>query len=164
MTRLTDKEFANLLASNPQVSIQSEISSGTAMDTMRASTGTYKRGHGGKRADLGNVYYRSAWEANYARYLTWLKQQGIVNVWGYELLRFTFDAETRGCRDYTPDFRVIWADGRDEWHEVKGWMDAVSKSKLKKMARYYPAEKVVIIGPAEYRAIARQFSGLPGWE
>lgn len=164
MTRLTDKEFATLLASNPQVSIQREISSGTAIDTLRTPTGTYKRGQGGKRADLDNAYYRSAWEANYARYLTWLKGQGIVKTWGYELLRFTFDKETRGCRDYTPDFRVIWADGRDEWHEVKGWMDAVSKSKLKKMARYYPAERVVIIGPAEYRAIAKQFSGLPGWE
>ena len=64
MTRLTDKEFATLLASNPQVSIQREISGGTAIDTMRTATGTYKRGHGGKRADLDNAYYRSAWEAN----------------------------------------------------------------------------------------------------
>jgi len=164
MTHLTAKEFANLLASNPQVSIQSEISSGTAIDTLRTPTGTYKRGQGGKRADLGNAYYRSAWEANYARYLNWLKQQGIVKLWGYELLRFTFDKETRGCRDYTPDFRVCWADGRDEWHEVKGWMDAVSKSKLKKMRKYYPAEQVVIIGPAEYRAIASRYRWLPGWE
>jgi len=162
--RLSSKELDAILLSNPQVSIQREISSGTAIDTLRTPTGTYKRGQGGKRADLDNAYYRSAWEANYARYLNWLKAQGIVKLWGYELLRFTFDKETRGCRDYTPDFRVIWADGRDEWHEVKGWMDAVSKSKLKKMGTYYPAETVVIIGPAEYRDIAKQFSGLPGWE
>jgi hypothetical protein len=164
MTRLTTKEFATLLASNPQVSIQSEITTGTAIDTLRTSTGTYKRGQGGKRADLDNAYYRSAWEANYARYLNWLKGQGLVAEWGYEILRFTFDQEKRGCRDYTPDFHVRWTNGEHEWHEVKGWMDAVSKSKLKKMRKYYPAERVVIIGPAEYRAIAKQFSGLPGWE
>ena len=74
----------------------------------------------GRRPDLGHVYFRSAWEANYARYLNFLRKQGQIIDWRYEAATFPFTAIKRGCRSYTPDFEVLVSDGRVEYHEVKG--------------------------------------------
>ncbi|MCV6900732.1 DUF1064 domain-containing protein, partial [Escherichia coli] len=88
-------------------------------------------------------FFRSSWEANYARYLNWLIAQGEIAKWEFECQTFVFHGITRGVISYTPDFKVYSKDGSHEWHEVKGWMDAKSKAKLKRMAKFYPAEKVV---------------------
>lgn len=125
----------------------------------------YSRGSAGKRDDLG-FYVRSAWEANYARYLTWLQLRGEISTWNYEPQTFWFDKIRRGTRSYMPDFKVIANDGTYEWHEVKGWMDQKSKTRLKRMAKYYPLEKIVLIGQPWFRQAER--SGLagvvPNWE
>jgi hypothetical protein len=127
--------------------------------------GRYSRCAGGKRADLGDVYFRSSWEANYARYLNWLRAHGKLDAWSYEAKTFIFAAIKRGTRAYTPDFLVTIA-GRDEWHEVKGWMDPKSVTRLRRMAKYFPREVVRVIGESWFRAAYR--SGLPGlipgWE
>lgn len=123
------------------------------------------RSKGGKRADLGNQYFRSIWEANYARYLNWLIKQGVIKAWEYEPETFEFHRIRRGNRFYTPDFRITNNDGSQEYHEVKGYMDASSRTKLARMARYYPALKIVLIDAEAYAAIAAQVKGLiPGWE
>jgi hypothetical protein len=119
----------------------------------------------GKRADLGGLYVRSAWEANYARYLDWLVQIGDIRGWEYEPVTFEFHAIKRGTRFYTPDFKVTNCDGSVEYHEVKGWMDPKSKTKLKRMKRYYPDVPVTVIDADAYRALARDVSGfIPNWE
>lgn len=120
----------------------------------------------GRRADLGGVYFRSRWEANYARHLNALVRAGALSGWLYEPCTFWFDAIKRGTRSYTPDFELLYPDGRREFHEVKGWMDATSATRLKRMARYWPELPVRVVGP-EWFAAARR-SGLaaatPGWE
>ena len=109
-------------------------------------------------------YFRSRWEANYARYLEWLKERGDIVDWEYEPETFWFDGIKRGVRSYLPDFRVHELDGSKPLHEVKGWMDARSKTTLKRMAKYHPAERIILIREREYKAICR-FSGLIGdWE
>ena len=123
------------------------------------------RAKGGTRADLG-IYLRSKWEANYARYLNWLKEHGEIYKWEFEPDTFWFEGIKRGNRSYTPDFKV-WERESSEpvYHEVKGWMDAQSKTKLKRMALYHPKVKIVVIGEREYRAIKRDASRLiPFWE
>jgi len=55
-------------------------------------------------------------------------------------------------------------DGSEEFHEIKGWMDPKSATKLKRMGKYYPAVKIVLIDKAAYRAVAKKMSGLQGWE
>jgi len=52
-------------------------------------------------------YYRSKWEANYARYLEWLKSKGEIQGWLHEPETFWFDGIKRGCLSYLPDFRVV---------------------------------------------------------
>lgn len=126
----------------------------------------YSRSTGGKRDDLGGKYFRSSWEANYARYLNWLLERGEIAGWEYESKTFEFENIKRGNRFYTPDFLVVNVHGAHEWHEVKGWMDAASKIRLKRMATYFQNEKVVVIDEKWFRAARKQ--GLPklipGWE
>lgn len=117
----------------------------------------------GKRADLG-IFVRSAWEANYARYLNFLQGIGAVASWGYEEETFEFPVK-RGTRSYTPDFKVKWNDGSVEYHEVKGWMHPKGKTALDRMGRYHPGIKIILIGQKEYRALSRQYrNAIPGWE
>lgn len=123
------------------------------------------RGKGGKRADLGGLYVRSRWEANWARYLNWLKYLGEIVSWEYEPDTFEFSKVRRGTRFYTPDFKIVNKDGSVEYHEVKGWLDAKSKTRAKRMAKYYQEIKVVMIDKAHYRSVAKKVSSIiPGWE
>lgn len=120
------------------------------------------RSRGGKRADLGDRYFRSGWEANYARYLNWLTAHGQIDGWEYEPRTFEFPVK-RGTRFYTPDFLVH---GKvDEWHEVKGYLTQKGRTALKRFQRYYPEEKLVLIDSEPYRALSAQVSRLiEHWE
>jgi hypothetical protein len=129
-----------------------------------ASTG-YSRGKGGRRADLDNRYFRSRWEANWARYLNLLVAQGVIARWEYEVDTFEFEGIKRGSRFYTPDFKVHYGDGSFVYHEVKGWMDPRSKTKLDRMKRRFPQVAIEIVDQARYRAIRETAAGLiPNWE
>jgi len=129
-------------------------------------SGGYSRGKGGRRADLGDVYFRSRWEANYARFLNLCVNQGSIERWLFEPKTFVFEAIKRGTRAYTPDFQVWFLDGSYEWHEVKGWMDAKSATRLKRMAKYFPEEKIRVIDSKFFAAARRNglAGALKGWE
>lgn len=125
----------------------------------------HSRSFGGKRPALGNLYVRSRWEANYAHYLNWLVKNSAIQKWEYEPDTFEFKGIKRGTRFYTPDFKVFNNNGSHEYHEVKGYMDAKSQTKLKRMRRYYPSEKLILIDRVPYREIADKVSRLiPEWE
>lgn len=114
---------------------------------------------GGKK-----FYARSSWEANYGRYLQWLKDRGEILDWEHEPQRFTFDKIKRGNNSYLPDFKVYKTDGSHEWHETKGFNDSVSKTKIKRFKFYYPEEKLVLIDSTIYNQIKNNLSRMiPGW-
>ena len=120
----------------------------------------------GRRADLGDQFFRSSWEANFARYLNLLQANGNIHHWQYEPDTFWFDGIKRGTRSYTPDF-AVWdtEDAEPYFYEVKGWMDAKSKTKLKRMAKYYPKVKIIVFGKKEYNDIRKKLSAvIPHWE
>ena len=119
--------------------------------------------HGGRRDDLGGLYVRSSWEANYARYLSFLVSNGEILGWEYEPDTFEFPVK-RGNIAYTPDFKIINSDGSVEYHEVKGYMDKDSAVKLKRMEKYYPTIKVVVIGKDEYTMLKKWAKLINGWE
>lgn len=115
---------------------------------------------GGKRH-----YFRSKWEVNYAFYLEWLKGLGEIQEWEYEPETFWFEKIRRGTRSYTPDFRITEKGGKVVYHEVKGWMDDRSKTKIKRMGKYHPDVRLIVIDAKAYKAIARKALGLvPGWD
>ena len=105
---------------------------------------------GGKRK-----YFRSRWEANYARYLQWLKDRGQIREWEHESKTFWFEGVKRGCVSYLPDFLVVENNGDESYHEVKGWMDDKSKTKIRRMKKYHPAVKLIVITAKEYNAIKK---------
>jgi hypothetical protein len=98
---------------------------------------------------------KSIWERNIARYLEWLKVHKQIKEWEYEPKTFVFDAIKFGNRTYTPDFRITENSGKQHWLEVKGWMDPTSKTKLSRMARYFPAERVDVMEKKGYYALRR---------
>lgn len=124
---------------------------------------TGRRGNGGKREDLKNMYFRSTWESNYARYLNFLISKGQIKRWEFEVDVFEFPVK-RGSKFYTPDFKVWASDSNYEYHEVKGYMDQKSATKLKRMKKYYPNEKLVLIQKEQYREISKWQAIIPGWE
>lgn len=124
----------------------------------------YSRCKRGVREDLG-FFVRSRWEANYARYLIWMKARGEISSWEYEPTTFRFDGVSRGPYTYKPDFLVVENDGRRAYHEVKGWMDSASRSRLKRFAKFYPEHTMVVVDAKAYREIQRKLSTvIPNWE
>lgn len=122
----------------------------------------YNHTHQGKRADLGDKFFRSSYEANYARFLNLLKDNGEIKDWEFETMEFEFPIK-RGNRFYKVDFKVIYFDeqetvidlpisgkqiiekNRFEIHEIKGYMDDQSRIKLGRMAKFYPGIKIRVI-------------------
>lgn len=124
---------------------------------------THSRGKGGTRDDLG-FYVRSSWEANYARYLKWLQANGSIAAWAYEPETFEFPVK-RGSKFYTPDFKVTETSGRVVFHEIKGYMDAKSATKIARFGRHFPWFELVVIGHRDMADIYRKVGGLiPHWE
>jgi hypothetical protein len=126
----------------------------------------FSRAKDGRREDLNNQYFRSAWEANYARYLNFLIKQKQIRGWEYECQTFWFETIKRGVRSYKPDFKVTFLNGSHEWHEVKGWMTDKAATAIKRFKKYYPTEKHVLVDSKWFTAAKRQ--GLPAivgnWE
>lgn len=140
---------------NPKIKAQ--------LDALKLDKPKKKRSESGTRADLG-FYVRSKWEANYARYLNWLQAQGQIYKWEYEVDEFWFEGIKRGTKSYKPDFKVWTSPTTFEYHEVKGYMDATSLTKLKRMAKYHPQHKVVVIDAEAFKELNKWSRLIPNWE
>lgn len=158
----TAKAFGIGLMSEEQQNRRSDT-----MALMRAAMPAeraYSRAKQGRRDDIGPQYFRSAWEANYARYLNWLLARGDIVSWEYEPKTFWFESIKRGIRSYKPDFWIV-EKHQSYFVEVKGWMDPKSITKLKRMKKYYPDVIVRVVAQREYSEITRKLSRLiEGWE
>lgn len=121
---------------------------------------------GGKRPDL-NMYFRSTWEANYARILNYENAD-----WSYESQRFSLlDNLGDIVAVYTPDFFT------DKWIEIKGHAKAADdwdcecsrcdRDKLKMLlfSEQYSNEEIEIIGKKEYRSLCVKYASvISNWE
>lgn len=122
------------------------------------------RAKSGWRTINGQEYYfRSTWEANYARYLDFLVTSDSIQWWEYEPETFWFEKIKRGTRSYLPDFKIYNADGSHHWVEVKGYMDAKSKTKIKRFHKYYPKEKLIVVDKTWFKENKKHAQFL-GWE
>ena len=145
--RLNSKEYRNLLSNRMSKHMAERI---------RTKGSIYTRTHAGWYDIVGRLFFfRSSWEKNYARYLEWLVSKKEIESWEYEPKVFWFEKIKRGVRSYTPDFKIFNNDGTKEFHEVKGWMDSRSKTKIKRMAIYYPETKLIIIDKPIYKSIVQ---------
>lgn len=117
--------------------------------------------------DVGpqRIYARSRWEANIARMLEFRRLAGDIITWEHEPVTFWFEKIKRGVRSYKPDFRVTEKGREPYFIEVKGWMDARSKTTLKRMAKYHPSVKIDLIDSKRYAVINKQLRHIiPNWE
>lgn len=98
-------------------------------------------------ATIGNkkIFFRSSWEYYYAIFLEKLRLEGKIRDFFHEPKCFWFNGIKRGVVSYLPDFQIIHNNGSEEWCEVKGFMDSKSKTKLKRMAKYYPEVKIRVV-------------------
>lgn len=124
-----------------------------------------RRSNAGRREDLG-IYVRSTWEANVARLLILLQKNGDIYSWRYEPRDKEFEFPVkRGSKFYLPDFEVIEKEGDDPiFWEVKGFMDQKSRTKLKRMQKYFPDIKIVLIDKKAYRSLSKWKSLVENWE
>lgn len=112
---------------------------------------------GGKK-----IFFRSRWEANYCRYLEFLKQRGRIKDWKHEPYTILFENENSS---YLPDFEVERNNGTKEIHEVKGWFDDRSEHKIELMLTQHKELKLKIIFGKMYRLIELKFGQkIDGWE
>ena len=111
----------------------------------------YNSEKGWKKIDDKEYYFKSKWEYQYARFLQAAKRRGGIFDWLYEPQIFYFLQIKRGTRSYTPDFKVIFLDGTHCWIEVKGYMDAKSKTKLNRFKKYYPEEKISVVDSTYFK-------------
>lgn len=110
-------------------------------------------------------YFRSSWEANYARYLEYLKTKRKIKDWEHEKTYFWFEDSEKWRGVYLPDFEVELNSGNKEFHEVKGWYDQRSKTKISLMKKFYPEIVLKIILQKQYKKIEEKFSSLiEDWE
>lgn len=134
-----------------------------AIHKSRTASGSFSHCKGGKREDLNNQYFRSSWEANYARYLNFLKKHSSIRDWQYEKKTFEFPVK-KGTRFYTPDFWIQENKDKEYYVEVKGQMDQKSKTKLNRMKKYYPEIEIRLVQKKEMHYIYRQLNGLINFE
>jgi hypothetical protein len=87
----------------------------------------------GKRPDLNNIFFRSGWEADTARYFNEIGWKD----WMFEPRCYFFEGEKRGAISYLPDFYIP---SQDIYVEVKGFLDSKGRSALKKFKKFYPDE------------------------
>lgn len=122
----------------------------------------------GKRQDLSGQYFRSSYEANYARYLNYLIANDLSGIvaWEYEPDTFEFKGAKQPPRFYTPDFRLLFNDTRKEYHEVKGWDHPKGLEARSRFTKDYPRLKLVLIKRDFFINIQKQGidRSLLGWE
>jgi hypothetical protein len=124
----------------------------------------YSRGKKGKISIGGKTFYaRSSWEANIAAYYQFLKDNGDIKDWEHEPKTFWFLEIKRGVRSYLPDFLITENNGKQKYVEVKGYMDAKSKTKIKRFAKYYPEYELILIQSKEYNAIKKNSGLIKNW-
>jgi hypothetical protein len=111
----------------------------------------YTYGNGGTRLDL-NMYFRSNWEANFARILNLEGKK-----WLYESQ--TFDLEP--SLSYTPDFYVI---DEDVYYELKGRMNARCELQFSLLKQKFPQIVLRIITGVEYAQLKVKYQDRINWE
>ena len=109
------------------------------------------------------MFFRSKWEVNYALYLDWLVKEKQILKWEYEADVFMFEKIKLGTRSYRPDFKVYNLNGTIEYHEVKGWMDKRSITKIKRMRIYYPQIKLIVIESVGYKDLVKKVGRICGF-
>lgn len=139
--RISARVKGKKLGPQPNMSIAAQ----NRLRTKRESL--YSSARGGYRSDL-DQYFRSSWEANFARILNHEGKQ-----WTYENKTFQLDESL----SYTPDFYVI---AEETYYEIKGRMNEKSQRQLELMNSKFPEVKLIVIDGVKYNELKVQYKDL----
>lgn len=89
--------------------------------------------------------FRSDGERKLAIYFQHLKEQKYIRDWAFEQTRFTFPDETRGAKQFLVDFDILNMDHTFEYWEYKGWLRGSDVTKFRRVAKYRPEAKLVLV-------------------
>lgn len=153
---VNSNEHRQQLSDRASKSMVKRLSNSSGNMYSRTKNGTIEIG--GKK-----IFVRSGWEANICAYFEFLKSKGEILEWNYEPKTFWFEKIMRGVRSYKPDFLITDNYGKQYYEEVKGWMDAKSKTKIKRMAKYYPNVDLRILDSKRYKEISKMKALIPNW-
>lgn len=110
------------------------------------------RAKAGKREDLGDIYFYSRWEANFARLLNYLGVE-----WRYQPKTFDLNGH-----HYTPDFYLPLD---DSYVEIKNFLAPYSRERDRKFRKLYPNIVLRLILKKEYIELEKRYAFLiPHWE
>lgn len=118
---------------------------------INGKTKVYKSHQSWQEIDGRRIFFRSDWEYKFALHLQSIKQFGAIQDWEHEPQTFWFNEIRRGTRSYLPDFKVINLNGTHYWVEVKGYLDAKSRTKIRRFRKYYPDESLIVIDEKWFR-------------
>lgn len=114
--------------------------------------------------DGKKMYLKSRWEKRYCLYLSLMKKHGHIVDYDYEPTTFWFEGIRRGTNNYKPDFSVTYPSGNVEYFEVKGYETNKDRTKYKRMAKYHPEIKLIVIGKVWYKTNSNILKKvLPDW-
>lgn len=97
-----------------------------------------------KRSTYNGRHYQSRKEASYAMELDWMLKAGIIHGW-YAQEKLDLRINDVHIANYFVDFKVIFPDGKFEFHEVKGYETDLWKLKWKMAIAIYGKEKFILI-------------------
>lgn len=138
----------------------------------------------GIREDVGPYFFRSAWEADFGRFLNLLVAWDVIVGWEYEPQGFSFQGfgYKRGPFIYYPDFAVLYSKNIDQVYldllepildvrpgevvylEVKGQEKGSDRSKWRRF-RKHTGNKLDIIKKDKMYLIQAGFKDfIPNWE
>lgn len=164
MIRLTEEEYA--LIEQRRNAGNDRSKKPKPKNTKRIVAGGYTSNWQGW-ATVGDqkCYFRSLWEHNYACFLEWQCSEKRLLSWEHEPKRFSFkDKYLRPPYDYLPDFKVTYSTGVWEWHEVKGFLNGKSKSKIKRFEKHFPREGAITLIDKRWFSNTGNYSlVIPGW-
>lgn len=143
--RLSAMARGRKLGPQPKMSLGAQRRLRTKRETL------YTSAQGGFRQDLCQ-YFRSNWEANFARILNLLGKR-----WTYEEKTFQLEPSL----SYTPDFYV---ECENAFYELKGRLDEKSKRQLDLMRVKYPDIIVHLIDGVKYRELRLEYRDKVEWE
>lgn len=127
------------------------------VQNMKITYGGVFRGRAGKRKDLDDMYFRSSWEANYARVLKCSQID-----YYFEQKSFLIDLPNGGKSRYTPDF---YLPQHDKFIEVKGYWMPNARIKYILFKKQYPNIKIEILDGEKYNQLKEEYKELiKEWE
>ena len=145
------KEKSSMLFKNRKFSLETrrKMSKSASLRVRLNKEKCFTNGNGYFREDL-NSYFRSNWEANFAR----ICKFECLN-WEYEPETFTLNSG----KTYTPDFKV-----GDTYYEIKGKWLGDSKEKFDNFILENAECKIILVDGKIYKQLKSKYKHLITWE